>query len=216
MSRDRLVCVRLYRVVPDRVGLCYIRTGRVGSCRVELGCVISGRVVPGRAGLCRVELERVGLCQVVSRWTDPRSRSPDPPQIYSDSSRAKKVKFLLMFVYINHLTLWPISKVAYFLYFLSFQIILIFSCFFSTKYYKFDFDVLNLATIKMGGWNVSNWTFQHHGASCRQGMVERNGYVIVVDSMLQNIAGECKSDTLWFLVWIQTVKLWHTNQPVQK
>ena len=114
MSRDRLVCVRLYRVGLVRVGLCYIRTGRTGSCRV-----VSGR------------LERVGLCQVVSRWTDPRSRSVDPPQIYSDSSKTKKkVKFLLVFVYINHLTLWPISKVAYFLYFFSFQIILIFSCFF--------------------------------------------------------------------------------------
>ena len=95
-------------------------------------------------------------------------------------------------------------KSCLFLYSLSlslFQIILILVVF-STKYYKFDFDVLNLATIKMEGWNVTNWTSQHHGALRRQGMVERNGYVIVVDAMLQNIAGECKSDTLWFLVWI--------------
>ena len=60
------------RVVPGRVGLCCIRTGRAGSCRVELGCVVSGS--------SRIVLYQEGACQVVSRWADPGSRSPDPPE----------------------------------------------------------------------------------------------------------------------------------------
>ena len=57
--------VVLGRVVSGRVGLCWNVLGRVGMCRIVLRCVRLGRVGSRRHG---------------SRWTDPGSRSPDPPE----------------------------------------------------------------------------------------------------------------------------------------
>ena len=64
----------------EQIGSDWFVSDCVGSCRVVPGRVGSSWVVLYQDGSYRVVSGRVGLCCVVSRWTDPRSRSPDPPE----------------------------------------------------------------------------------------------------------------------------------------
>ena len=91
---------------------------RVGLCRVVSGCVVSCWVRTGCVGSCQDEPIQDSVHQI-------------HPSLF-DFIQVKKVKFLLMFVYINNLTLWAVSKVAYFCI-LSLSNNINFSCFFFYK-----------------------------------------------------------------------------------